>query len=90
MTESDRRQVAWQIISAALKAVDPNLAVKNYFRNNPQLATRIEAATGRVIVVGAGKAGAPMAAAVSDIFGDKLPPDESSLNMVTRPKKTKG
>jgi hydroxypyruvate reductase len=72
MTESDRRQVAWQIISAALKAVEPNLAVKNFFKNNPQLATRIVTTTGRVIVVGAGKAGAPMAAAVSDIFGDKI------------------
>ena len=72
MTESNRRQVAWQIIGVALKAVDPNLAVKNFFKNNPQLATRIVTTTGRVIVVGAGKAGAPMAAAVSDIFGDKI------------------
>ena len=72
MTESNRRQVAWQIIGVALKAVDPNLAVKNFFKNNSQLTERIVATTGRVIVVGAGKAGAPMAAAVSDIFGDKI------------------
>jgi hydroxypyruvate reductase len=71
-TKSARRQLAWQVMQAALKAVDPAIAVKNYFGANPQLADRIKASSGKVIVVGAGKAGAPMATAVSEIFGDKI------------------
>jgi glycerate 2-kinase len=66
------RQVAWQMIQAALEAVNPAAAVKNYFEHHPEVATRIRATAGRVIVVGAGKAGAPMAEAISEIFGDKI------------------
>jgi hydroxypyruvate reductase len=69
---SNIRQIAWQIMDAALKAVDPATAVKNYFEAHPDIVTQIKATTGRVIVVGAGKAGAPMAVAVSEIFGDKI------------------
>jgi hydroxypyruvate reductase len=60
------------MIRAALVAVDPAAAVKNYFEHHPETAAQIRATPGRVIVVGAGKAGAPMAQAVSDIFGEKI------------------
>ncbi len=72
MTYAEQRQLAGQIMQAALRAVDPAQAVKNYFERNPNLAAKIQATPGRVIVVGAGKAGAPMAAAVAEIFGDKI------------------
>lgn len=68
----DPRQVAWQTIQAALKAVDPAMAVKNYFAGQAEIVAKIKATPGRIIVVGAGKAGAPMAAAVSEIFGDQI------------------
>ncbi len=69
---ADSRQIAWRVIHAALKAVDPALAVKNYFDTHPQITTQIATTPGRIIVVGGGKAGAPMAAAVSEIFGNKI------------------
>jgi len=72
MTAANQRQLARQIIKAALKAVDPAQAVADYFQANPQLVTQINDSPGKVLVVGAGKAGAPMAAAVSEIFGDKI------------------
>jgi hydroxypyruvate reductase len=68
----DPRQVAWKIIQSALTAVDPALAVKNYFDSYPLVAAKIEATPGQLIVVGAGKASMPMATAVSEIFGDKI------------------
>lgn len=70
--DTGSRQVAWQIIRAALEAVNPAIAVHTYFAQHPEVAERIKAAKGRIIVVGAGKAGAPMAGAVSEIFGDKI------------------
>lgn len=70
--QTDLRQLAWQVMRAALKAVDPAQAVKTYFETHPDLETRIKATSGRIIVAGAGKAGAPMAAAVSQIFGDQI------------------
>lgn len=72
MLSSDPRQVAWQMIRAALEAVNPAAAVKNYFKSQPELVSRIKATPGRLIVVGAGKAGTPMAEAVIDIFGDQI------------------
>jgi hydroxypyruvate reductase len=69
---SDARQLAWQIIEAALEAVDPAAAVKNYFKAQPDLIEQIKATPGRIFVIGAGKAGTPMAVAVSDIFADKI------------------
>ncbi len=66
------RQIAWQMIRAALEAVNPAMAVKNYFSSRPDVVNQIKATSGRVIVVGAGKAGAPMAEAVSEIFTDKI------------------
>jgi hydroxypyruvate reductase len=70
--KTDLRQLAWPIMRAALKAVDPARAVKTYFETHPDFEVRIKATPGRIIVVGAGKAGAPMAAAVGRIFGDKI------------------
>jgi glycerate 2-kinase len=72
MLSSNSRQVAWQLIKAALQAVDPALAVKNYFRQHPEVADQIRQTPGRVIVVGAGKAGTPMTVAVTELFGDKI------------------
>ena len=72
MTAANHRQLAWQVMNAALKAVDPARAVTDYFQANPQLVAQINDSPGRVLVVGAGKAGAPMAAAVSEIFDHKI------------------
>jgi glycerate 2-kinase len=66
------RNSAWQIINSALQAVDPAQAVHNYFSARPEMVTRIQATPGRVLVVGAGKASAPMAMAISEIFGDRI------------------
>jgi hydroxypyruvate reductase len=60
------------MIRAALEAVDPAVAVKNYYNRQPELVSQIRATPGRIIVVGAGKASAPMAAAIAEIFGDKI------------------
>lgn len=68
----EARQVAWQMIQAALAAVDPAAAVKNYFNRQPELISQIKSTSGRIIVVGAGKASASMTAAVTEIFGDKI------------------
>ena len=68
----EHRQPAWKIMRAALKAVDPAGAVKNYLEANPHVMAHIKATSGRVVVVGAGKAGAPMAKAVSEILGDRV------------------
>jgi hydroxypyruvate reductase len=66
------RQIAWNIIQAALKAVDPDRAVRNYFAAHPEIVSQIESSPGRIFVIGAGKAGAPMAAAIADIFGPRI------------------
>ena len=68
----DLRQVAWQMIRAALEAVEPAAAVKNYFDSRPDLVSQIKTTPGQLIVVGAGKAGAPMAEAIEEIFGDQI------------------
>lgn len=72
LQDFDPRKTARNIIQAALKAVDPALAVKHYFQAHPELVAQIRARPGRLIVVGAGKAGAPMAVAVTEIFGDQI------------------
>lgn len=72
LISSDPRQVAWQMIRAALEAVDPAAAIKNYFESQSDLVSQIKARPGRLIVVGAGKAGAPMAEAAVEFFGDQI------------------
>jgi glycerate 2-kinase len=82
MTSPKNRALAWQIMQAALQAVDPAEAVRNCLRltanemtvSHPQGNERIYNLDefDRIFVVGGGKAGAPMAAAVTDILGDRL------------------
>jgi len=76
------RQLAWQIMRAALNAVEPGAAVQRYLHlDNGRLTIGrphgIEHSYDldefdRVLVVGGGKAGAPMAAAVNRILGPRL------------------
>jgi hydroxypyruvate reductase len=68
----DPRQVIEQMIQAALAAVNPANAVKNYFQAHPELVALIKSTPGRLIVVGFGKASAPMAEAALEIFGDQI------------------
>ena len=63
-----------EIIVTALKAVDPEMAIKRTLQCNQRTITIGAhqwqlAAHGRVIVVGAGKAGAPMAYAADHVLG---------------------
>lgn len=76
------REQAWQIMRAALNAVEPGAAVRQHLRVvNKQLTIgklhSLDQAYqlddyDRVLVVGGGKAGAPMAAAVAEILGPRL------------------
>ncbi|MGR3177566.1 MAG: glycerate kinase type-2 family protein [Candidatus Anammoxibacter sp.] len=68
---------AWDIFLSALQAVDPVFAVKKSLKLSGSLLEiggkqydldRFE----RVIVVGAGKAGAPMSRALEEILGDRI------------------
>ncbi len=79
MTKPDKvRELAWQIMRAALDAVEPGAAVRKHLRlvgdrlvvsgEPPYALDEFD----RVLVVGAGKAGAPMAAAVAGILGERL------------------
>ncbi|MDM8520173.1 glycerate kinase [Anaerolineales bacterium HSG6] len=67
-----KRQTAWQIMRSALQAVDPEVAVNTYFEQNPALVTQVQQSPGKLYVVGAGKASAPMAVAIEAIFGQKI------------------
>jgi glycerate 2-kinase len=81
MTTSTRR-AAWgerlaRILVAALEAVDPEVAVLNAMqRQGEQLIIEDQAYDlsqfRRVLLVGAGKAGAPMARAAAEILGERL------------------
>jgi glycerate 2-kinase len=76
------RELAWQIMHAALNAVEPGAAVRRHLHlANSRL--RIGGLHGaertydlnefdRALVVGGGKAGAPMAAAVNEVLGPRL------------------
>ena len=71
------RDLAWRIIRAALKAVDPAEAVRNALRLEGETLHLGDARYDlrryrRVLVAGAGKAGAPMARAVEDVLGDRV------------------
>jgi len=79
MTKPDEsRELAWQIMRVALDAVEPGAAVRKHLRRvgdrlvvsgeQPYALDEFD----RVLVVGAGKAGAPMAAAVAGILGERL------------------
>jgi hydroxypyruvate reductase len=57
------------VLAAALAAVEPGAAVRRAFEANTYNLNRFS----RVLVVGAGKASAPMAAAVEEVVGGRIP-----------------
>ncbi|MCD6518797.1 MAG: glycerate kinase [Anaerolineae bacterium] len=75
--EGERRRQVVQVLQAALAAVDPAEAVRRYLRCQEGV---LEIAGQRyplerykhVYVVGAGKAGAPMAQAVEEVLGERI------------------
>ena len=74
---SSMRQQAEKIFRAALEAVDPIEAVRRYVKSAEGALLvgerRYEFTDyDRILVVGAGKAGAPMAKALEDLLGDRL------------------
>jgi hydroxypyruvate reductase len=77
LTFENGRDLAWRIMRAALRAVDPYQAVKNAVRVEGDVLS-VGAATydlrryARVFVVGAGKASAPMARAVEELLADRI------------------
>lgn len=70
--QPDPRALAEQLLRAALAAVEPAAAVRAHLDRDPTLAATIRATAGRVFVVGAGKAGAPMTAALVERFPDAI------------------
>jgi hydroxypyruvate reductase len=81
-----QRERVLPILSAALEAVDPYTAVRRALRREGQrlwIGQREYdlGAIERLFLVGAGKAGAPMARAVEDLLGDRLAPERTALNV---------
>lgn len=77
MTDADHRRIARALADAALAAVDPAAAIRAHVRRDgDQLLVADReydlSRYRRVFVVGAGKASAPMAAALADILGERL------------------
>src|SRR5262249_4057426 len=77
-TSSDVRQFLDRILAAALAAVEPGQAVRNFVSLDLGVLRVAERAYPlsqfrRALIVGAGKASAPMAAAFEGIIGDRLP-----------------
>ncbi|MFI5340543.1 MAG: glycerate kinase [Candidatus Methylomirabilales bacterium] len=77
MRVEDLRKAALGIFNAAVRAVDPGEAVHRHLtRDGLRLRIGQEtvdlATIGEVVVVGCGKAAAPMAAAVEEILGDRI------------------
>lgn len=77
MSQDSLRQDAAQILDAALKAVDPALALKRAVAMEGDVlrigGQSLDLADyERIVAVGAGKAGAPMAQALEDILGERL------------------
>jgi len=77
MRVEELRRVALAIFNAAVRAVDPGEAIRRHFtREGPRVRIGEEtidlATVGEVVVVGCGKAAAPMAAAVEEILGDRI------------------
>lgn len=77
LASSPRGEQIWSILQAALKAVDPMEAVRRAFRLEGKILktggrdydlTKYD----RIFVVGGGKAGAPMAAAVEQVLEDRI------------------
>jgi hydroxypyruvate reductase len=77
MRVTELRQSARAIFDAAVRAVDPAEAIRRHLaRQGTRLTIGREGVdlgrVGQVVVVGMGKAGAPMAAAVEEILGDRI------------------
>ena len=73
----EQRATALSVLSSALQAVDPGRAVKRFLRREGHLLTVAGIpydlqAFDRVLVVGGGKAGAAMAAAVEEVLADRI------------------
>ena len=83
------------VVGAALEAVDPAEAVRRHLRREGDSLTVGDktydlSRLGRLVIVGAGKAGAPMARAVEGILGDRIDqvatgPDRASRAGSSRP-----
>jgi hydroxypyruvate reductase len=76
-TTMDHNRHTLDLIRAALDAASPGRAVRRHFSLEKQILQVGEdaydlAAADRLVVVGAGKAGAGMASAVEDILGDRI------------------
>lgn len=76
-THPGLRGEAEAIFMAGVRAVDPEVAVKRWVRRHGEKLRVGEENLAldefdRIIVVGAGKAGAPMAKALEDLLGDRL------------------
>lgn len=74
---SDHHRALGRIMTAALEAVDPEKAVLNSLHRQDDTLhvggrTYDLSQTDRVLLVGGGKAGAPMAKAVATVLGDRL------------------
>jgi glycerate 2-kinase len=74
---SESRSQVLEVLAAALTAVDPYEAVHRTVRRSGDALIVGErsinlGSVGRVIVVGAGKAGAPMSAAIEDVLQDRI------------------
>jgi len=74
-----RREQALKILGAALHAVEPGAAIRNilnYDSTNQKLLVANRSYDlqqyERIYIIGAGKAGWPMAAALADILGERL------------------
>ena len=77
MDETRQRELAMELVWAALGTVNPARAVARHLRLEGEMLwvgdrTYDLAAVGRLLVVGAGKAGAGMAAAVEAFLGDRI------------------
>ena len=74
----DLRRDAREIFTAGLEAADPNQAVRRAVKVNEQGILTVDDRTyelnhySRILVVGAGKASAPMAAALEELLGSQI------------------
>lgn len=73
----DRRALVTRVMQAALAAVEPGEAVRRALRRDGETLTVGDRtydldAYDRIIVVGAGKASAPMAAAAEEVLGERV------------------
>jgi glycerate 2-kinase len=76
-TDQKRRDQVWDIMSAALAAVDPAQAIRQNVKleeDNLRIGRRSYdlSGYGRIFVAGGGKAGSPMVAAIEEILGQRI------------------